>query len=67
MQRVSEVIEQHPGDLTKNQVAVRAGGRKETTLLGIDILIREGYVTSAKGSVILLWLLRLVRGARAGR
>jgi hypothetical protein len=49
MQRVSEVIEQHPGELTKNQAAKRAGGRKESTLMAIDVLVLEGYVTSAKG------------------
>ena len=49
MQRVSEVIEQHPGELTKNQAAKRAGGRKESTLLGIDVLVREGYLTSERG------------------
>lgn len=49
MQRVSEVIEQHQGELTKNQAAKRAGGRKESTLMAIDVLVLEGYVTSAKG------------------
>jgi AAA domain len=49
MQRASEAIEQHAGELTRNQAAKSAGGRKESTLLGIDILIREGYVTSEKG------------------
>ena len=49
MQRVSEVIEQHSGELTKNQVAKRVGGRRESTLMAIDVLVFEGYVISAKG------------------
>jgi Bifunctional DNA primase/polymerase, N-terminal/AAA domain len=49
MQRASEVIEQHPQELTKNKVAEKAGGRKKFTLLAVDILYREGYVTSERG------------------
>jgi hypothetical protein len=49
MQRASEVIEQHPGELTKNKVAEKAGGKKQTTLLAVDILYQEGYLTSERG------------------
>ena len=44
MQRASQVIEQHPGELTKNKVAKEAGGNKQATLAAIDILRQEGYV-----------------------
>ncbi len=43
------MIEQHPGELTKNKVSEKAGGKKQFTLLAVDILYREGYVTSERG------------------
>jgi hypothetical protein len=49
MQRASEVIEQHPGELTKSKVAEEGGGKKQAMLTGIDILRSEGYVETAKG------------------
>jgi len=49
MQRVSEEIEQHPGELTKNQAVTRAGGRKQTTLLAFDLLDAAGYLTHEPG------------------
>ncbi len=45
----SDVIEQHPGELTKNKVAEKAGGKRQSTLLAVNILYREGYVTSERG------------------
>lgn len=44
MQRVSEEIEKHPGELTKNKAAETAGGKKAHTLLAVDVLLSEGYV-----------------------
>ena len=49
MQRASEVIESHPGDLTKNKVAEKAGGKRQSTLQAIDVLRNEGYVTTTRG------------------
>jgi hypothetical protein len=49
MQRASEVIEQHPAELTKTKVAEEGGGNKQAMLTGIDILRSEGYVETAKG------------------
>jgi hypothetical protein len=49
MQRVSIEIEEHPGELTKTKVAEKAGGKKQSTLLAVDILFREGYVTTERG------------------
>ena len=48
MQRASEVIESHPGDLTKNKVAEQAGGKRQSTLQAIDVLRTEGYVTTTR-------------------
>jgi hypothetical protein len=49
MQRLSQEIEQHPGQLTKNQAARRAGGRRATALLAFDLLDAEGYLMSERG------------------
>jgi AAA domain len=49
MQRASEVIERQPGELTKNKVAEKAGGKKQHTLSGIDILLFEGYLSTQSG------------------
>ena len=49
MQRASQAIEQHSGELTKNKVAKEAGGNKQATLAAIDILREEGYVTTTRG------------------
>ena len=49
MQRVSEVIEKQPAELTKNKVAEKAGGKKQSTLLAIDILRNEGYLETTRG------------------
>jgi len=49
MERVGQVIEQHPSELTKNQVAATAGGDTEETLTAIDCLEVEGYVTTTRG------------------
>lgn len=49
MQRVSEVIESQPGELTKNKAAEKAGGKKQHTLAAIDILRCEGYLTAESG------------------
>ena len=49
MQRVSEVIEQHPGELTKNKAVTMAGGKKQHTLVAFDILDREGHLKSERG------------------
>ena len=49
MQRASQAIEQHPGELTKNKVAKEAGGKKQATLAAIDVLRDEGYVTTTRG------------------
>lgn len=49
MERVSEVIEQHPGELTKNKAAETAGGKKAHTLSAVDILRSEGYVETKPG------------------
>jgi Bifunctional DNA primase/polymerase, N-terminal/AAA domain len=49
MQRSSEAIEQHPGELTKNKAAEKAGGKRQSTLAAIDILRSEGYVVTTKG------------------
>ena len=49
MQRVSEVIEKQPAELTKNKVAEKAGGKKQSTLLATDILRREGYLETTPG------------------
>ena len=44
MQRASQAIEQHPGELTKNKVATEAGGNKQKTLMAIDILRTGGVL-----------------------
>jgi hypothetical protein len=49
MERVSEVIEQHPGELTKNKVAEKAGGKKQFALSAVEILLGEGYVETKPG------------------
>ena len=49
MQGVSEVIEKQPAELTKNKVAEKAGGKRQSTLLAIDILRSEGYVETTPG------------------
>ena len=49
MQRVSETIEQHPGELTKNKAAQAAGGKKAHTLMAIDILAAEDYLITEQG------------------
>jgi hypothetical protein len=49
MERVSEVIEKHPGELTKNKAAETAGGKKTHTLSAVDILRSEGYVETKPG------------------
>lgn len=49
MERVSEVVEKHPGELTKNKAAETAGGKKAHTLLAVDILLSEGYVETKPG------------------
>jgi hypothetical protein len=49
MQRVSEEIEKHPGELTKNKAAETAGGKKAHTLLAVDVLLDEGYVETKPG------------------
>ncbi|MGO9156335.1 hypothetical protein [Mycobacterium sp.] len=43
------MIEQQPGELTKNKVAEKAGGKKQFTLRAVDMLYQEGYVTSERG------------------
>jgi hypothetical protein len=50
MQRVSDVIEQHPGALTRNKAAEKAGGKRQSTLAAIDILRSEGYVVTTRGT-----------------
>lgn len=49
MQRVSEGIEQRPGQLTQNQAVMQAGGRKSTTREAFQLLDDEGYLTSERG------------------
>jgi AAA domain len=49
MQRVSEVIEKQPAELTKNRVAEKAGGKRQSTLLAVDILRSEGYLETTPG------------------
>jgi hypothetical protein len=49
MQRVSEVLEKQPGELTKNKAAERAGGRKEYALRAIEILLSEGHLEAKPG------------------
>lgn len=49
MQRVSEVIEEHPGELTKNKVAEKAGGKRQSTLSAVEILRSESYVETMPG------------------
>ena len=49
MERASREIEEHPGELTKNKVAEKAGGKKQSTLVAIDTLRNEGYVTTKRG------------------
>jgi hypothetical protein len=49
MQRASEAIEQHPGELTKNKVVEKAGGKRQFALMAVDILRSEGYVKTTRG------------------
>ncbi|MBF9315816.1 AAA family ATPase [Mycobacteroides chelonae] len=48
MERASQVIEQNPGKLTRNGIAEQTGGRKRTALSAVDLLAREGYLTSTE-------------------
>ena len=50
MQRVSELIENHPDEeYSKNKAAATVGGSKQSVLTGIDILVREGFLTTRRG------------------
>jgi Bifunctional DNA primase/polymerase, N-terminal/AAA domain len=49
MERASKVIEEQPAKLTKNKAAETAGGKKQSTLLAIDILLSEGYLKTEPG------------------
>lgn len=45
MERASRAIEEHPGELTRNKVVERVGGRKQTAWLAVELLEREKFVT----------------------
>ncbi len=49
MERASKVIENHPGELTKNRVAQNSGGNKQAALTAVDILRDEEYVITTRG------------------
>lgn len=49
MERVSQEIERHPDGLTKNQAAVKAGGKKEYALKAVEILNADGYLAKESG------------------
>ncbi|MBX7451932.1 AAA family ATPase [Mycolicibacterium sp. 3033] len=44
MERASREVERAPGKLTKNKLALAVGGRKASTLFGIDVLEKEGFI-----------------------
>jgi len=52
MERVSQVIEQHSGELTRKNVAETAGLSVESTGTAIGWLLREGYVTTTTGRAV---------------
>jgi len=65
MQKASEVIEQHPGQLTKSGAAGKVGGKKDWAWKTITALENEGYIESKKGSrgYGLYWSVRPYREA----
>jgi AAA domain len=44
MERVSRLIEEHPGQLTKTQAAKQVSGRREYVLAALDLLVSEEYL-----------------------
>ncbi len=49
MQRVSQAIEQHPAELTENEVAESVSATAESTLTAIGWFQHEGYIVTAEG------------------
>ncbi|WP_162625411.1 AAA family ATPase [Mycolicibacterium llatzerense] len=48
MDRVSRLIEERPGELTRNKIAEEATGKKTVLLLAVDVLEREGYINKSQ-------------------
>jgi hypothetical protein len=48
VERASRTVEDHPGKLTRNQIAEQTTGNKSALLQAIDILHREEFVTKTE-------------------
>lgn len=47
MEKASRAIEAHSGEFTRDKTARETGGKKASTLLAIDLLVSEGFVSKS--------------------
>jgi hypothetical protein len=49
MERISRFIEENPGKFTRNQIPGSVKVRRETGLLAVDLLEKDGFISQAPG------------------